>query len=615
MNKINEGQTQVYMNGGVDPQFGVNTTAPYLNNPPQQLMDLIREFKRSGKSDAQTLAILVGMGTPQQLALSGIEKFNTGSLGNVTNENNKQKNHNKMNFTLAELYENVMKCIDGLKEMESDKSRFSYSAKNALNILENSLGRFPMRFKNADISVISEEIETSVNPILKFKIAKDLHNDLAASEWINPVKELRSYIQNSYNESKWSFRIAEAVERNSTQRGKLYEGLSNELTSLLSESSDTIKLKFGMIASKHPWSSDCKAIVNEMAESDKKATSNNNGNVTPLLSPVLESDNGLAFHLHGKNYVVSGNKITEAAVNDPRFYDVLEGLRMFKHSNDSLVTFSENGKTLEFNLSEGTLTLGDLDLTNSSIIELKESLLATKFFGYREQHKVDQICKFFESIELLAEMDNFTNIQSTDFANVFLTLISVEEGVWINKVNPAMQLNEMKFIPTATEAVNVIKEFINYDASSILSEKLIAEGHQKATIEKKRDQINSRISVLENKKTEVEQAIQTLGESEDLVEALNLINTEIKLAEKALQETYAVSEKKLSKSEIEEYANDGYVEATLNNTVGPNFKKGTTIMVSAEEYASLGKGDLLKIINPETGETKLIDKGNLSVDI
>ena len=38
-------------------------------------------------------------------------------------------------------------------------------------------------------------------------------------------------------------------------------------------------------------------------------------------------------------------------------------------------------------------------------------------------------------------------------------------------------------------------------------------------------------------------------------------------------------------------------------------------MVSAEEYASLGKGDLLKIINPETGETKLIDKGNLSVDI
>ena len=36
-NTVNEGQTQVYMDGGIDPQAGVNTDAPYLNNPPSQL--------------------------------------------------------------------------------------------------------------------------------------------------------------------------------------------------------------------------------------------------------------------------------------------------------------------------------------------------------------------------------------------------------------------------------------------------------------------------------------------------------------------------------------------------------------------------------------------------
>ena len=61
MKKINEGQTQVYANGMITPQYGVDTAAPYLNTPPKQLMDLTHEFFKSGKSQAQVLAILVGM--------------------------------------------------------------------------------------------------------------------------------------------------------------------------------------------------------------------------------------------------------------------------------------------------------------------------------------------------------------------------------------------------------------------------------------------------------------------------------------------------------------------------------------------------------------------------
>ena len=130
-------------------------------------------------TDEQVLTILVGMGTPQQLAMSAINAFK-GNQKEIT-ENNKQKNHNKMNFTLAELHENVMKSIDALHVMNSDNSRVSYSAQNALNILEESLKAFPMRFKNEETEVISEEIENSVNPMLKFHIAKNLHKSLSSS--------------------------------------------------------------------------------------------------------------------------------------------------------------------------------------------------------------------------------------------------------------------------------------------------------------------------------------------------------------------------------------------------------------------------------------------------
>jgi hypothetical protein len=314
---------------------------------------------------------------------------------------------------------------------------------------------------------------------------------------------------------------------------------------------------------------------------------------------------------------------------------------MFKNINGTLVTFGEgNDRTLEYNLAEGTLTLGKTDLSNASIIELKESLMALNFFGYRNQWKVDKVCQFFESVDLLAEMDNFTNITSTEFANLFLTMINVQEGIYVNKVNSAMHLNEMVFVSSATETVNLVKEFINYDASTILSEQLIAENNEAAKIEKERSDISNKITFLEEKKAKVKEAINKLGETEELTEAMNLLEEEISKFEKSLQETYdkvvlggnkgdkskthdgedyededekkeeAVTEKKSRN----DYLNDGFVEAEVNKN-GNGLRKGQEVMVSAEDYTSLGDNDSLECIDPKTGKTTICPKGQLNVKI
>ena len=654
---IKEGQTQVYSGGSIDRQYGVNTDAPYLNMPPQQLIDIVGVlFAQSGKTkldgkngkvvesgpmtDSQVLAILVGMGTPQQLAMSAINAFK-GNQTEITENNNKQKNHNEMKFTIAELHENVMKSIEALKVMNSDNSRVSYSAKNALDILQESLKAFPMRFNNEETEVISEEIENSVNPMLKFNIAKNLHKSLASSDWLNPIRELRSYITGAYADTKWSFRVTEAIARTQTQKGKMFEGLVNDLEGLLNESSDTIKSKFSAVAAKNPWSMDCKAILNEMKAEDNKASENGGGTISTILSPVLESENGLTFHLHGKNYNFDGKTITEAEVKDARFFDVLEGLGMFKNMNNTLVTFGEgNDRTLEYNLTEGTIKLGKTDLSNASIIELKESLMALNFFGYRNQWKIDKVCKFFESVDLLAEMDNFTNITSTEFDNLFLTMIGVNEGIYVNKVNSAMHINEMVFVSSATETVKLVKEFINYDASPILSEKLIAENNEVAKVEKERSDISDKISFLEEKKAKVKEAINKLGETEELTEAMNLLEEEISKFEKSLQETYdkvvlggnkgdkskthdgedfeeedekkeeAVTEKKSRN----DYLDDGFVEAEIAKN-GNGLKRGMEVMVSAEDYTSLGDDDQLEVMDPKTGKSTICPKSQLNVKI
>lgn len=612
---VKEGQTQVYSDGSVEPQYGVDTNAPYLNTPPKQLLDLTAAFFNSGKSDSQVLSILVGMGTPQQLALAGIAAYKA-SMGMYNENHNKQKNHNKMNFTLAQLYENVMKSIDTLKVMESDQSRVSYSAKNALNILEESLDMFPRQFYQAFVAVhnnakedsaLSENLEAGINPNLKFKIAKTLHRNLAIHEWLAPVKSLRDYIDGVYNNAKWSFRISEAIDRNESQKGSLYESLVKDLTETLTES-ETVKGNLHRIAVKYPWAKDLHGILNEMAIEDKKATSNNSGSVSSVLSPVVENENGLNFFLHGKTYSLKDGKITESVVNDQRFFNVLEGLRLFKHVNESLVIFGENDKSLEYNLSEGKLTMGKADLTEMNPTQIKEALLAANFFGYKNFQNADVVAKFFESAELLYEMDNFTNISSKEFLALYLTMIAVEEGVWVNKINGGMKLNEMVFIPSATEAVKVIKEFINYDATNILSEKLVAEGNEAAKVMKTRTEISERISFLEEKKKSIAEAITKIGKSEELDEALGLINSEISKFEKELQETYNVVEKKTN------YLDQGYVEAEIKNAVS-GLKPGTAIYVNAEEYSSMGDNDLITFIDPKSDKEFYAKKKDLKVSL
>jgi len=623
---MNEGQTQVYADGRVESQAGVNQDQEYLQNPPQQLMDIIHVlFSQSGRmsdidndfkidhsgsiSKEQVLTILVGMGIPQTMAQVGIAKYleNHKDKSDIYTENNNQKNHNKMNFTLTDLYENVMESINGLKAMDNDSSRVSYSVKESLTILEEAINAFPMKLKNADLSQISEEIENATNPNLKFQIARNLYSKLGANTWLQPVSELREYIMESYNSAKWSYRISESIDRVSYQKGKLMESLTNDLTSLLNESD--VKSKFAAVAAKNPWSMDCKAIVNEMNAEDTNVASTANGKVVSVLSPVLESENGLTFRLHGKNYNFNGADITEANVTDPRFFDVSEGIDMFSRNENILSLHGENGKSLEYNIAEGTLSMGKVDMTNYSIIELKEALLATNFSGYRNQWQNDKICKFFESVDLLAEMDNFTTIQSQAHKDVFVSVIALDEGIYVNTVNPGMGINEMKKYDTATETVDIVKEFVNFDLSSLLSERLIAEDNEKAIEENKRKDISDAISFLEEKKAEVKATINKIGETEELTEALNLLEEELKGKEKELADSY-ISEKKTK----DDYLNDGFVEASVKKN-GQGLKKRQEVLVNAEEYASLGDDDLLTIIVPKNGKSIVLPKEDLEVKI
>ena len=91
---------------------------------------------------------------------------------------------------------------------------------------------------------------------------------------------------------------------------------------------------------------------------------------------------------------------------------------------------------------------------------------------------------------------------------------------------------------TAKEACELIKEFMKYDATAILENKLKEEGEQQAIIESERNEIKDTLTFLNEKRNELIKAMQETNNNEQLAQALKLVESEIHKFEKKLQENY-----------------------------------------------------------------------------
>ena len=108
----------------------------------------------------------------------------------------------------------------------------------------------------------------------------------------------------------------------------------------------------------------------------------------------------------------------------------------------------------------------------------------------------------------------------------------------MNKVNAALGINEMTYYKTAKEACDAIKEFMKYDASPILLEKLKAEGLKDAELDAKRNEIKETLDFLSEKRAQLIAGLQETDNNPQLKSALELVEGETRKFEKELQETY-----------------------------------------------------------------------------
>ena len=519
----------------------------------QNLINLIASFKKTGQSDEVIKQSLWQLGMIPEIVESHLDYYNKHTA-QINKEINIVKENKDMKLTLEKLHTQSEKTIAALEEMKSDNS-LGFSASSAQNIIEGALAKLQMT--KDEKTVMEEKIkagykidDTLVNPILKYTVTEGLYTALTQYDWIQPVADFRNMIQESFVADKWSYVTANFANSLAGQSSNpSYAHLYECLVDVLIDEED-VRHALKEVLLENSWNADAKslliAIVNEeKAEQGEINTSiyeNSSCSVRKNFSPIIIDENKKVFHLNGKNYIFDGKTLEEATVTDRKYLNVLEGLSVMKYEadKDRLVYYGKNNMVLEYNCQTDEISLTGVENANEmSLLDLNETLKRCGIFDRETIGNCEKIVKLFEAKDILIELDTpVTTIQSDKIAGLFITVINVQEGVYVNKVNVALGINEMVYFKTAKEACEAIKEFMKYDATQILSEKLEAEGVKNAIIESKRNEINETLAFLSEKRATIIEAMQETNNNEQLKEALELVEGEIRKFEKELQETY-----------------------------------------------------------------------------
>ena len=524
-----------------------------MDNLNQNLINLIASYKKTGQSDEVIKQCMWQLGMIPEIVEAHLDYYNKHTA-QINKDINIVKENKDMKLTLEKLHTQSQKTIEALEEMMSDNS-LGFSASSAKQIIENAMAQLQMT--KDDKTVMEEKIkagykidDTLVNPILKYTVAESLYKVLTQYDWIMPVSDFRNMIAETFVSDKWSYVAANfanslAGQSSNPSFANLYESL---LDVLIDE--DNVRLALKDVLLENSWNADAKSLLSSIVEEEKaeqgeintSVYENSNCSVRKNFSPLIVDENKKVFHLNGKNYIFDGNTLEEATVTDRKYINVLEGLSILKYEadKDRLVYYGKNNMVLEYNCQTDELSLTGVDNINEmSIIDINETLKRCGIFDRETIGNCEKLVKFFESKDILVELDSpVTTIQSNKIAGLFVTIINVQEGVYVNKVNIPLHINEMIHYNTAKEALDAIRDFMKYDATEILSEKLQAEGIKNAIIESKRNEIKETLSFLSEKRAQLIAGLQETNNNEQVKSALELVEGEIRKFEKELQETY-----------------------------------------------------------------------------
>jgi hypothetical protein len=599
-NTVNE-DYGVYVNGYFPP---IGELADAKNN----LKNITEQLYKSGKSSNQVFFILVGMGVPKERASFATEAYKVPVEKHLlhTVKVVAEKNQNIMNTDIFEFRGNIQELMENVSIFQKE-SAFAYSSKIASDTL------FSIKSKLDNLQHVTESNDAADDQkafaYKKFIIESciEIVSKLSASniESVNNyVKECSSYLK----ENVAAHNILAAMSSMSKkQMNNAYASVYESLQSFFCMNESEILENFYSTFRAHSWIPEVSMVSQNIQKLNNKILETAEAVVEKSFSPVIvNEDESYSFYLAGHFYKMNESSLERDSNPSSLLYSIAKAMSTFKVNENSLITYNRN-KEFSIDLNESKCKLDGAEISFKNVQDLRNNLMSLAFVRVDEMHKLDDICVVLENLDKILELDFVTTLKSK-FDSSLVNVFNLKESIYVNRISNSV--NELVEAVSAINAQQLVNEFVNFDLSGILLEKLEGEKKEIALLNNSKNEISEAIEWLSSKKGEIQAVIATHGESEKLSEAISVLDEEISEKEKELQKIYA----KLGNISEAREEDEGYTEGTLNRAYS-KYKKGDKILINATQFSEGSQTTSIRYTSLDGRDSGSIPKGFVDVSI
>ena len=443
--------------------------------------------------------------------------------------------------TVKELSENIEMLLNrekakSLKE-NAKNTEMKLDLKGKLASLKTITEGLSSSFHTSSLKSIVEKYLNVANtsnysqPI----IAKGLISETKDYMWIESVAAVINEMSTFLRDNAIAVQIDETYNKlRSSNRNQYFSQAMPVLEELMTLSESEIRESGKYKLTAHTWIPEIKAIVEHINVLSKDANPTNDHIVVNKYSAVVEQEGSHIFHVSGSTFKMDQGEISKI---DPRqigaAYLTMIAVEENARFSENKMTFYKGNHIYEIQLNESgrNFFVDGRELLFSEKAQLKNLLVSTCHFDLNEMSKTDLLVAAYEHADKFVELDFVNSIEHRHKKGLTANIMRIGENIYINKINKAMAMNEFFKAENATKAIEIVKEFINYDITLLVEDLLSEEVKNKRVVESMKNDLFDRINFLKEQKNELSKQDT---KNEFISEANKLITEEIEKFQKEL---------------------------------------------------------------------------------
>ena len=542
----------------VNEQFTLNYSNPANNFGSNNLRDIILVLHESGKNQEMIFNVLNMIGVEKQKAYEAIECYLP-----------KQTKDTIIKMELKEKLEASKEVLDKLDKLSAEDESLKKVTKQLSETVAELIGnekakakkssakntemKLDLKGKLSSLKAITEKMggsfhTSSLKSLLEkyskiiassnyshAHIAKGLIFETKDYMWIESIASVVNEISSFMNENVISIQIDEAYTKLKTSNRNAYFSQAFPVLEdlmCLTESEIREKAKYALTA--HSWIPEIKAIVENINSLQKDVNETQDHVVVKRYSPVIENNGSHIFSVTGSIFKMHDGQIARISPQEVgAAYLTLVAVQENARFSDNKMTFYKGSHIYEIQLNESgrDFFVDGRQLAFTEKTQLKNLLVSTCHFDLNEMNKTDMLVAAYEHADKFVELDFVYSISHRHKNGLTANVMRLGENIYINKINKAMAINEFFKAENSTKAVQIVKEFINYDISPVLEDLLSEDVKSAKILESKKNELFDKINFLKEQKSELSKEDM---KNQYISEANKLITEEIEKFEKEL---------------------------------------------------------------------------------